>query len=137
VESYPRCSIYSKKEPVKSCLPYREMVSEIDQFFYPTGVWELFLTPLGPSDLEFPCESELIVCRSSSPCACDSSLKKFVGLGQNLHCHMEYGQFASPFGMVDPPHSCDFSDFKFPLDEAILETMTTVYIPWEYLHCGF
>jgi hypothetical protein len=48
---------------------------------------------------------------------------------------MEYGQFTSPFGIVDP---ClhDFSYFEFPLDEAILEAMSTVSIPRENLHCG-
>jgi len=56
--------------------------------------------------------------------------------GKNLHRHMEYGQFASPFGTVDPLHSRDFSDFELPLDKAILEAMTTVSIPWEDLHFG-
>ena len=49
---------------------------------------------------------------------------------------MEYGQFASPFGTVDPPRSRDFSYFELPSDEAILEAMTTDSIPWEDLHCG-
>jgi hypothetical protein len=48
---------------------------------------------------------------------------------------MEYGQFTSQFGTVDP-HLCDFSDFELPSDEAILESMTTVSIPWEDLHRG-
>jgi hypothetical protein len=40
---------------------------------------------------------------------------------------MEYGQFTSPFGTVDP-HLRDFSDFELPSDEAILEAMTTVCV---------
>jgi hypothetical protein len=49
---------------------------------------------------------------------------------------MEYGQFTSPFGTVNPPCSRDFSDIEFSLDEAILEAMTIVSIPWEDLHLG-
>jgi hypothetical protein len=49
---------------------------------------------------------------------------------------MEYGQFASPIDIVDPPCSCDVSDIEFPSDEAILEAMTMDYILWEYLHHG-
>jgi hypothetical protein len=78
------------------------------------GAWDPFLSPLGPSDLEFPCEYDLTVCRSSSPCACDSSLIDSVNPGQNLHHHMEYGKFASPFGTVDPPRSRDLLDFELP-----------------------
>ena len=100
------------------------------------GAWESLLPPLSPSDLESPFESNLIVCRSSSPCACDYSLIDSASPGQNLHCHMKSGHFASPFGTIDPPHLCDFSDFKFPLDEAILESMTMVSILWEDLHHG-
>jgi hypothetical protein len=100
------------------------------------GAWDPLLPPLGPSDLEFPFESDLIVCRSSSPCACDSSLIDSVGPGQNLHCYMEYGQFASLFGIVDPPRSHDLSDIELPSDEAILEAMATDYIPWEDLCRG-
>ena len=48
---------------------------------------------------------------------------------------MEYGQFTSPFGIVDP-RLHDFSNFELPLDEAILEAMTTVSIPQEDLHHG-
>jgi hypothetical protein len=48
---------------------------------------------------------------------------------------MEYGQFTSPFGIVDP-HLRDFSYFEFTLDEVILEAMTMVSIPQEDLHCG-
>ena len=87
------------------------------------------------SDLEFPFESDLTVCRSSNPHACDSSLIEYASLGQNLHRHMEYGQFTSSFVTVDP---ClrDFSNFELPSDEAILEAMTTVSIPWEDIHHG-
>jgi hypothetical protein len=42
---------------------------------------------------------------------------------------MEYGQFASPFGTVNPPRLTDLSNFEFPFDEAILEAMTMVSIP--------
>ena len=49
---------------------------------------------------------------------------------------MEYGQFASPFGTVNPPCLTDLSDFEFPFYEAILEAMTMVSIPWEDLHHG-
>jgi hypothetical protein len=48
---------------------------------------------------------------------------------------MEYDQFTSPFGTVNPC-LCDFLDFEFPSDEAILEAMTTVSILWEDLHHG-
>jgi hypothetical protein len=98
--------------------------------------WEPLLLPLGPSDIEFPFEFDHVVCRSSIPCACDYSLIESANPNQNLHCHMEYGQFNSPFGIVDPPHSCDFLDIEFPLDEAILESMTMVSISWEELHRG-
>jgi hypothetical protein len=99
------------------------------------GTWEPLLPPLGPSGLEYPSESNLLVCRSSIPCACDSSLIDSVGPSQNLHYHMEYGQFTSPFGTVEP-HLHDFSNFDLPSDEAILEAMTTMSIPWEELHHG-
>jgi hypothetical protein len=49
---------------------------------------------------------------------------------------MEYGQFASLFGTIDPPRLRDFSDFEFPSDDTILEAMTMISIPWEYLHYG-
>jgi hypothetical protein len=99
------------------------------------GPWEPLLPPLGPSDLESPSESDLIVCRSLSPHACDSSVIDSASPGQSLHRHMEYGQFNSPFGTVDP-RLCYSSDFELPSDEAILEAMTTISIPWEDLHRG-
>jgi hypothetical protein len=110
VESYPRCSTASEKEPVQSCLHSQELVSTIDPLLYPMGEWDPFLPPLGPSDLESPSKFDLIVCRSSSPCAYDSSLIDSTNPSQSLHRHMEYGQFTSPFETVDP---ClhDFSDF--------------------------
>jgi len=101
----------------------------IDPLVYPMREWEHFLHPLGLSDIEFPFESDLVVCRSSSPCACYYLLIDSSSLGQNLHCHMEYGPFASPFGTVNPPRLTDLSDFEFPFDEAILESMTMVSIP--------
>jgi hypothetical protein len=107
---------------VQSCFPSRELESAIDPLVYPMGAWEPLHPPFGPSGLEYPSESDLVVCRSSSPCACDSSLIDSVNPGQNLHHHMEYGQFTSPFGTVDP-HLCDFSNFEFPSDEAILKAM--------------
>jgi hypothetical protein len=67
VVSYPRCSISFEKEPVKSCFPSRDLVSTIDPLVYPMGEWELLLPPLGPSDIESPFESDIIVCRSSIP----------------------------------------------------------------------
>jgi hypothetical protein len=48
---------------------------------------------------------------------------------------MEYGQFTSPFGIVDP-RLCDLLDFELPSDEAILEAMITISILWEDFHCG-
>jgi hypothetical protein len=120
---------------VQSCFPSRDLESTIDPLVYPMGAWEPLLPPLGPSGLEYPSESDLVVCRSSSPRACDSSLIDSASPGQNLHRHMEYGQFTSPFGTVDP-RLRDFSDFELPSDEAILEAMTTVSIPWEDLHRG-
>jgi hypothetical protein len=91
--------------------------------------------PLGPSDLESPSESDLIVCRSSSPHACDYFLIDSTSPGQSPHHHMEYSQFTSPFGIVDP-RLCDFSNFELPSDEDIFEAMTKVSIPWEDLHHG-
>jgi hypothetical protein len=67
VASYPRCSIYSDQEPVQSRFPSRDSVSTIDPLVYPMGAWEPLLPPLDPSNLESPSESDLIVCRSSSP----------------------------------------------------------------------
>jgi hypothetical protein len=49
---------------------------------------------------------------------------------------MEYCQFSSPFGTVNPTRLTDLSDFEFPFDEAILEAMTMVSIPLEDLHHG-
>jgi hypothetical protein len=48
---------------------------------------------------------------------------------------MEYGQFTSPFGTVDPRLS-DFSYFELPSNEAILESMSMISIPQEDLHRG-
>ena len=111
------------------------MVSTIDPLVYPIGAWEPLLPPLGPSNLESPSKFDLIVSRSSSPHDHDSSLIDSASPCQNLHRHMEYGQFTSPFGTVDP-HLHDFLDFEFPLDEAILEAMTTISILQEDLHHG-
>jgi hypothetical protein len=135
VASYPQCSIASDHEPMKSCLPSRDLVSTIDPLVYPMGAWEPFLLPLGPSDLESHSDSDLVVSISSSPRSCDSSLIDSASPDQSLHRHMEYGHFSSPFGTVDP-HLRDFSDFKLPSDEAILEAMTTVSMSWEGLHRG-
>jgi hypothetical protein len=110
VASYPRCSIASEQEPVQSCFPYRDSVSAIDPLVYPIGAWEPSLPPLGPSELEYPSEFDLVVFRSSNPRACDSSLIDSASPGQNLHRHLEYGQFTSPFGTVDP-HLRDSSNF--------------------------
>jgi hypothetical protein len=120
---------------MQSCVPSRNLVSTIDPLVYPIGAWEALLPSLGPSGLEYPFEYDLVVCRSSSPRARDSSLIDSANLGQNFHHHIEYGQFTSPFGTVDP-RLHDFLDFEFPSDEAILEAMTTVSIPQEDLHCG-
>jgi hypothetical protein len=66
------------------------------------GAWEPLFPPLGPSRLEYPSESGLIVSISSSPRDRDSSLIDSASPGHNLHRHMEYGHFTSPFGTVDP-----------------------------------
>jgi hypothetical protein len=137
VLSCPQCSISLEKVLVHSCFPSQDLVSEIDPLVYPIGAWEPLLPPLGPSDIEFPFESDLTFYRSSNPRACDSSLIDSAKPYQNFHRHMEYGQFTSSFGTVDPPRSRDLLDIKLPSDEAILEAMTMVSIPWEYLHCGF
>jgi hypothetical protein len=79
---------------MQSCVPSRYLVSTID----PLGACEPLLPPLGPSGLEYPSESDLVVSRSSIPRDRDSSLIDSTSSGQNLHCHMEYGQFTSPFG---------------------------------------
>jgi hypothetical protein len=120
---------------VQSCLPSRDLVSAIDPLVYAMGAWEPLLPPLVPSDIESPSEYDLIVCRSSRPHACDSSLIDSSSPGQNLHHHMEYGQFTSPFRTVDSRFH-DFLDFELPSDEAILEAMTMVSILWEDLHRG-
>jgi hypothetical protein len=119
--------------------PHNRSIVTIDQLasdnHHLNGAWEPLLPPLGPNGLEYPSESDLVVCRSSSPRARDSSLIDSASPGQNLHHHMEYGQFTSPFGTVDP-RLRDFSDFELPSDEAILEAMTMVSIlqggltPW-------
>jgi hypothetical protein len=88
-----------------------DLVSAIDPLVYPIGAWETSLPPLGPIDLESPFESDLTVCRSSSPHACDYSMIDYVAPRQNLHHHMEYCQFTSPFRAVDPPCLHDFPDF--------------------------
>jgi hypothetical protein len=49
---------------------------------------------------------------------------------------MKYGQFSSPFGIVDPPHLRDLSYFEFSLYEAILGAMSMVCISWEELSHG-
>jgi hypothetical protein len=64
VVSYPRCSTASEQEPVQSCFPSCDLVSSIDPLVYPMGAWDPLLPPLGPSDLESPSESDLIVCIS-------------------------------------------------------------------------
>jgi hypothetical protein len=76
---------------MQSCFPSRYMVSTIGQSFYLMGAWDPLLPPLGPSDLESPFESGPVVCRSSSPHACDSSLIHSAIPGQNLHLQMDYG----------------------------------------------
>jgi len=91
VVSYPQCSIASQKEPMKSCFSSRDLVSVIDPLVYPMGAWDSLFPPLGPSDLESPFEFDLIVCRSSNPCDCDSSLIDYASPTQSLHCHIEYG----------------------------------------------
>jgi hypothetical protein len=133
VASYPRCSIASEQEPMQSCLPSQDSVSTIDSLVYPMGAWEPLLPLLGPSDLESPFESDLVVGRSSSPHACDYLLIDSTNIGQSLHPHMEYVRCTSPFKTIDP-RLRDFSDFA---DEAILEAMTTNSISWEDLHVFF
>jgi hypothetical protein len=120
---------------VQSCFPSQDLESTIDPLVYPMGAWEPLIPPPGPSRLWYPSESDLVVCRSLSPRDHDSSLINSTSPGQNLHHHMKYGQFTSPFGTVDP---ClhDFLDFELPSDKAILEAMTTTYIPWDELHRG-
>jgi hypothetical protein len=120
---------------MQSCFPSRDLKSAIDPLVYPMGAWDPLLPSLGPSALEYPSESYLVVSRSSSPRDRDSSLINSASPGQNLHRHMEYGQFTSPFGTVDP-RLHDFLEFEFPSDEAILEAMTMVSIPQEELHRG-
>jgi hypothetical protein len=100
------------------------------------GEGDPLLPPLGPSDLESSSESDLIICRYSSPLSCDSPLIDSASLGHNFHHHMEYSQFVFPFGTINPPRLSYFLDFELPLDEAILEAMTMVSTPWEDLLCG-
>jgi hypothetical protein len=84
---------------------------------------------------ESPSESDIVVCRSLISYACDSLMIDSASPRHTLHRHMEYDHFTSPFGTVDP-HLHDLSDFELPSDEAILEAMTMVSIPWEDLHHG-
>jgi hypothetical protein len=63
------------------------------------------------------------------------SLIDFASPDQRLHRHMEYGQFTSPFGIVDP-RLHDFSGFELASYKSILESMTTVSILREDLHRG-
>jgi hypothetical protein len=88
VASYPWCSIAPEKELVNSCFPSRDLVSTIDPLIYRMGA---LLPPLGPANLEFHFKSNLVVCRSSIPYDCDSSLIESTSYGHNLHHHMEYG----------------------------------------------
>jgi hypothetical protein len=120
---------------MQSCWPSQDLVSTIDLLVYPMAAWEPLFPPLGPSRLEYPSESNLVVSRSSSPRDRDSLLIDSASTDQNLHRHMEYGQFTSSFGTVDP-RLRDFSDFELPSDEAILESMTMISIPQEDLHYG-
>jgi hypothetical protein len=136
VASYLGCSIALEKELLHSCFPSLDLVSKIYPLVYPVGAWEPLLPPPGPSDIESSSESDLTVCRSSSPRACDYSLIDSTSPDQNINRHMEYGYFVSPFGTVNPPHLRDLSDFELPSNEAILESMTTVSTSWEDLHHG-
>jgi hypothetical protein len=70
------------------------------------GAREPLLYPIGPRDLEFPLESDLTICETSSPDICESS-------SPNVH---------------------DLLDVKFPLNEVILETLIMDGLPWEYMH---
>jgi hypothetical protein len=45
VASYPRCSIASKKEPVKSCWPSQDLVPTIDPLVYPMGGMGALVSP--------------------------------------------------------------------------------------------
>jgi hypothetical protein len=105
VVSNPRCSISPEKELVHSFFPSRDLVLEIDPLFYPMGACEPLLLPLGPSDLKFPFDSDLTICRSSSLFSCDSLLIDSTSPGHNLHHYMEYGKFSLTFGNFDPPCS--------------------------------
>jgi hypothetical protein len=71
VASYPRCSISPEKDPLQLCSPSRDKVSTIDQVFYLMGAWEPLLPPIGLSNLVFPLESDLVVCKTSSPGICE------------------------------------------------------------------
>jgi len=59
---------------MKSCFPSQDFFSAIDPLVYRMGSWDPLLPPLGPTDIGFPFDSDLAICRSSSPCACESSL---------------------------------------------------------------
>jgi hypothetical protein len=87
------------------------------------GEIEILLSPIGLRDCEFPFESDLIVCRSSSPSSYDSLIIESANSDQNIHPHMEYGQSTSPIWVVNPPSSHDFLDVEFPSYEAILEAI--------------
>jgi hypothetical protein len=78
VVSYPRCSIASEKGYLQLCSPSRDKVSTIDQVLYPMGACKPFLSPLGLSNLVFPLESDLVVCKTSSPGICVLSSPGFM-----------------------------------------------------------
>jgi hypothetical protein len=79
---------------------------KIDQLIYLMGAQESLISPIGPSDIEFPLKSYPIVCDTSI-------LGIFESLNPILH---------------------EFLHVQLPPDEVILKSMIFYGIPLEYIH---
>jgi hypothetical protein len=75
---YPQCSIGSEKGYLQSCLPSRDKVSVIDRVLYPIGACKPLLSSFDQSDLEFPLEFNLTLCKTSIPDICVLSSLGFM-----------------------------------------------------------
>jgi hypothetical protein len=99
VAYYPRCSIASEQEPMQSSFPSQDLVSAINSLVYQMGAWEPLLPSLGPRGIEYPSESDLVVCRSSIPHAHDSLSIDSTSPGQNLHHLWSMVSLLHPLGL--------------------------------------
>jgi hypothetical protein len=78
VMPYPQCSIAYEKGSLQSCFPSQDRVSTIDHVVYPMGKGDLLLSPFVPSDLDFSLESDITICKTSSPGICVMSSLGFM-----------------------------------------------------------